>query len=876
MYWAFTAAFAYEASLLPTAYLYFVAHMRTPIAIPAPTMLRVALITLCVPDKESIEIVERQLQALTQVRYPHDSWVLDEGNSAAIRAVAARYGVRYFTRGGIARYNERTPPFKAKTKAGNVNAWLDGHGKDYDFFVQFDIDHRPLPAYLDRVLGYFQDPGVAWVQAPSLYGNLDNWVARGAAEQELVLQGPLQQGFYGSTEAPFIIGSHTTYRMSAILEIGGFQATRAEDHLDSLVLAERGYRGVFLPEKIAVGSGPETFDTYLRQQFAWSMSLMEILFRYAPRAIWHLTFNEAIEFLFAETWYPFWSTSLMVMFSVPALALLTQLRPANVGLLEFAAYWAPMGIVSSVAWLWTRRWQFPKGLHLSWRGVILHIARWPIVFLALANVVLHIPHSYMITRKGLQNPTRLSSLKSQWVYILGVWSTVAVIWWFFTHDYWLSGRLTQGQEHWDVLGFTGLALWGSMFFLFVLVVNAATNMRRIRRANHPPLRMLVLGGVQVLLLVATVGAWSITANESLARIDDVYGLHLWPGKSILLGAASASGDQALVSTTAHPDSLVLPPLPTTPAPPTVTAPIPTPTDVIASVPTPPVPAPTPTPTPLAPPRPLDLPANRIAVGAFDPAGALANFPLDSRLWFIRQDQSDALATILDLARDKFTPLVTIEPWPVGGDKAPVLDSVAMGMRDDEITRLAVIVAAQKPQIVLVRWAQEMDLSGLYPWSSNDPQMYQGAYRRVVWLFRQQGATNVRWVWSPAGKTGAEAYYPGDGVDYIGLTILGDEQWDHVLLNLPAQSFAQLLQPKYDLVARFGKPILIPELGVSGTNQRKRDWLLTAAHDVRGFPLVRGVSYYDDSNVPNALMPTAPDWRVPPDTMQQFVAAMTSK
>ena len=46
---------------------------------------------------------------------------------------------------GIAKYNRPDPPFKAKTKAGNVNAWLDAHGWDYDFFVQFDIDHLPEP-----------------------------------------------------------------------------------------------------------------------------------------------------------------------------------------------------------------------------------------------------------------------------------------------------------------------------------------------------------------------------------------------------------------------------------------------------------------------------------------------------------------------------------------------------------------------------------------------------------------------------------------------------------------------------------------------------------------------------------------------------------
>jgi len=98
------------------------------------------------------------------------------------------------------------------------------------FFTQLDIDHNPRLDYLDRVLGYFEDPKVAWVQAPSVYGNFEHWTARGSAEQEFVLQGPLQMGFYGHSRTPFIIGSHSTYRMSAIREIGGFQPTRAEDH----------------------------------------------------------------------------------------------------------------------------------------------------------------------------------------------------------------------------------------------------------------------------------------------------------------------------------------------------------------------------------------------------------------------------------------------------------------------------------------------------------------------------------------------------------------------------------------------------------------------------------------------------------------------
>ncbi|MCJ7812185.1 hypothetical protein MUP95_02555, partial [bacterium] len=50
------------------------------------------------------------------------------------------YGVEHFTRKGIEKWNQSKPPFQKKTKAGNVNAWLDTYGYQYEFFVQLDID----------------------------------------------------------------------------------------------------------------------------------------------------------------------------------------------------------------------------------------------------------------------------------------------------------------------------------------------------------------------------------------------------------------------------------------------------------------------------------------------------------------------------------------------------------------------------------------------------------------------------------------------------------------------------------------------------------------------------------------------------------------
>lgn len=422
MYLAFSSGTFYIITFLPSMYLFYLWNMAVPIHIPVEEaekagMGRVALITLTVVGAEATEVVERQLKAMVAVEYPHDSWLLVDGrHSPELKDLCAQYGVYYFSRHEAEewgaeqtqKWNAPEAPFKKKTKAGNVNAWLDAYHLCYSHFVQFDIDHNPIPQYLHKTLGYFADPKIKWVQAPSVYGNMGDWTARGSAEQELVLQGPLQSGFFGWSRTPFIIGSHCTYEVASILQIGGFQPTRAEDHLDTIELAALGYRGVFVPEIIAVGDGPETFGTYLAQQFAWAYSLMQILFWHTPRLVHKYGPKRVIQILFAQTWYPLWSISTLVLFLLPAIGILTGQKIADVGYLEYVLRSGIIASVGVLIWVFSRKWQQPQGLNLSWRGVILHIARWPVIVSALVQVLLRVEKPYMITPKGVNSGEEFS------------------------------------------------------------------------------------------------------------------------------------------------------------------------------------------------------------------------------------------------------------------------------------------------------------------------------------------------------------------------------------------------------------------------------------------------------------------------------------
>jgi cellulose synthase (UDP-forming) len=520
-----TLAFFYEATVLPSFYTFYLGNMRSPkpinvnISMNAQVVKKVAVISLTVPGSEGLEIVKQQMIAMTQIEYPHESWILvDKQHSPEIQVLARKLGVLYFSRhdaatwgeANVKRWNQPVQPFKAKTKAGNVNSWIDAYGYMYSHFTQLDIDHKPLPSYLHKVLGYFLDAKIKWVQAPSVYGNLDNWTARGSAEQEFVLQGPLQMGFYGFCQTPFIIGSHCTYDMAAIREIGGFQPTRAEDHLDTVFLAANGYEGVFLPEVIAIGDGPENFETYLAQQFAWAYSMIQVLFNFTPKRIKHYTPRQALQFLFVQSWYVIWSLTMFTLFILPVIALLFNAPIAHVNYWDFLLHGLPLTVTAFMIWPWSHTWHRPHNLELSWRGVILHIARWPVVLSALVQVILRVQKPYMITVKGLQHRKhRPFPLQSHYPYFALIMLSLGACWFYLLVT-----------KHSNAQGYLLFALQGAATILLVYITALLKDIADMIHEGISLLSSVWLRITPLLLLVVLLGTFTWTTYISCAAIYD--------------------------------------------------------------------------------------------------------------------------------------------------------------------------------------------------------------------------------------------------------------------------------------------------------------------------------------------------------------------
>lgn len=218
------------------------------------------------------------------------------------------------------------------------------------------------------------------------------------------------------------------------------------------------------------------------------------------------------------------------------------------------------------------------------------------------------------------------------------------------------------------------------------------------------------------------------------------------------------------------------------------------------------------------------------------------------------------------------PMVTWEPETAKGDGVPL--RAIVDHRYDRYIRKSAEAAAEWGRPILLRFAQEMN-GDWYPWGlgvdGNTPALYRQAWHRVYWIFRNHGADNVEWVWSPNEDSGGShplaVFYPGDEfVDWVGLDGFcwgGTVGW---------ASFTSIFGSTYDRIVKLtSKPILIAETAAGQDGGDKAAWIASALErEVPRFSHVRGLVWFDDED-PRA------DFRVDssPASLRAFKRAIAS-
>ncbi|HWP96814.1 MAG TPA: glycosyl hydrolase [Syntrophomonadaceae bacterium] len=156
--------------------------------------------------------------------------------------------------------------------------------------------------------------------------------------------------------------------------------------------------------------------------------------------------------------------------------------------------------------------------------------------------------------------------------------------------------------------------------------------------------------------------------------------------------------------------------------------------------------------------------------------------------------------------------------------------------------------------VFLRFGNEMN-GDWDPWCawfySKDADLYLDAWQHIYQIIKQEGASNVYFVWNPNDRTypnfkwnSPELYYPGsEYVDWVGLTSYNDgtSYPDGIWRN-----FNDMYRPVYNhyLLKYPGKPFMVTEFSCNEAGGDKEAWIKECLSSLKSYPNIRIAVWFD--------------------------------
>ncbi len=383
-------------------YVNQIAPKDNKVAPPEPAVL--PFVAAVIPTYgEPVDILEQTVISLKRLDYPATHlhiFISDDGHRDEVRALAERHGVGY---------NQGA---RKDAKAGNLNSalkYLEQHFPQVTLVLTQDADEIIDPSFLRKIVGYFDDPKIAFVQTPkeAFTPNGDPF-----GNRDRIFYDVLQPGRNGSGAA-FSCGSGVLWRIAALNTIGGFATWNiVEDMTTSYFLHCAGFRSEYHNEVLTIGLSPDDIPGMLKQRGTWAADTWRFFLFQNPllkRA--QLTLRQRLQYLELGMFYVSSTLFMPLLMLTPLLSLVT-------------------------------------GHFIKIEGAALY----PWVFFSTLY--------YVVLAKG-----NVSHLVRMWQYWLGHWPT-------YSKAFWIAVRARNSKPGYKVTrktrqdGFYGGLIWPQFFYLF--------------------------------------------------------------------------------------------------------------------------------------------------------------------------------------------------------------------------------------------------------------------------------------------------------------------------------------------------------------------------------------------------------------------------
>ncbi len=336
---------------------------------------------------EPLEVIEATVKAVKDLNYKNfkvyllnDGFVAKKSNWREAEDIARNIGVHCITR--------KSP---GGAKAGNINNALKKTAGE--IIVIFDADMKPHRDFLKKVLPWFINEKMGFVQVPQYYKNHSlNEITSGAWEQQEIFFGPVMEGKNRSNSA-FICGTNVAIRRKALESVGGMQENNvAEDFVTSILIHQKGWRSHYINEILAEGLAPEDLLSYVRQQRRWARGSLETLISDNPLFKRGLTWSQKIQYLSSSLFY-LNGIFVLIDMTIPLVYLYGGLRPVSATTSSFALFFIPYMFLILYS-----LYVVSKG-NITFRAISFSVASWPLQLSAIKSLIFREKSKFDITEK---------------------------------------------------------------------------------------------------------------------------------------------------------------------------------------------------------------------------------------------------------------------------------------------------------------------------------------------------------------------------------------------------------------------------------------------------------------------------------------------
>lgn len=239
--------------------------------------------------------------------------------AAILKSICDELGVHY-----------RTRPKNVHAKAGNLNyAFAETDG---EFIIIFDADHAPEPHFVSRLIGYFADEKLGYIQTPHAFYNFDSFQAklnhkhRQYWEEGALFYGVIQPG-RNRWNCPIFAGSAAMFRRKALEEVGYIALeTITEDMHTGMRMNSKGWKSLGISERLIIGQAAPDITTFHVQRLRWGEGNLSIIFYDNPLTMKGLTLAQRLCYLGSMI---HWSGGVfkLIIYLIPILMMLTGVSP---------------------------------------------------------------------------------------------------------------------------------------------------------------------------------------------------------------------------------------------------------------------------------------------------------------------------------------------------------------------------------------------------------------------------------------------------------------------------------------------------------------------------------------------------------------------